>query len=164
MTDKPITQERILRILEGQAAKTDRLIASLDASECDRPARGDGWTVKEIVAHMASGHEGMLALAQGRIPGGVDLAVFDIHEYNEAQRRRSASMSLAEVLDWLQTARQQVRAYVEELDETEYAHIVSVPWLGENPRGQFLLFPALHEGGHRVEIEQWCDKREAPGQ
>lgn len=154
-TDRPMTRERILRILDSQAQKTAQAIAGLDEATLNRPARADGWTAKELLAHMASGHEGMLALAQGRIPGGFEWDSFNLDEYNEVQRRRASAMSLAEVLAWLDQARQATRAAIEQEDESRFGQMVSTPWMGDHPRGQLLVFPALHEGGHRVELEQW---------
>ena len=154
-TDKPITRERILRILDAQAEKTARAIAGLDEATLNLPARDDGWTAKEILAHMASGHEGMLALAQGRGPSEQVSGAFDLDAHNEAQRQRTHDLPLAEVLVLLDQARQKVRAYVEQVGETELNQIVSTPWMGDHPQGQFLIYPALHEGGHRAELEKW---------
>lgn len=152
MADKPITRQRILRILDSQAQKTAQAIAGLDEATLNRPARDDGWTAREILAHMASGHEGMLALAQGQAPAGHS---FDLDAYNEAQRQRAGGMSVAEVLAWLEAARGTVRAYVEQVDEAAYGEMVHTPWMGDHPLGQFLLYPALHEGSHRAELEAW---------
>ncbi len=162
-TEKPITRERILRILDAQAEKTARAIAGLDEAALDLPARDDGWTAKEILAHMASGHEGMLALAQSRIPvphvsGGPSeqaSGAFDLDAHNEAQRQRTRDLTLADVLALLDQARQRVRAYVEQVDEADLNQIVCTPWMGDHPKGQFLIYPALHEGGHRAELEKW---------
>ena len=161
MMDKPVTRERLLRILDGQAAKTEATIAGLDEATCDCPARPDGWTAKEVLGHMASGHQGMLALAQGGWMGGVDPGSFDLDRYNEEQRQRSHAMSLSDVLDWLRAARGEVRAYIEALGEAAYQEEVHTPWMGDHPRGKFLLFPALHEGGHRLELERWRASLEA---
>lgn len=154
-TEKPITRERILRILEAQAEKTARAIAGLDEATLNLPAREDGWTAKEILAHMASGHEGMLALAQGRGPSEQASGAFDLDAHNEAQRQRTHDLPLAEVLVLLDQARQKVRTYVEQVGEAELNQIVSTPWMGDHPQGQFLIYPALHEGGHRAELEKW---------
>ena len=154
-TDKPITRERILRILDTQAEKTTRAIAGLDEATLNLPARHDGWTAKEILAHMASGHEGMLALAQDRIPGEQGSGTFDLNAHNEAQRQRTRGLPLADVLVLLDQARQRVRAYIEQVDEAELNQIVCTPWMGDHPKGQFLIYPALHEGGHRAELEKW---------
>jgi len=155
MAEKPVTRERILRILDSQAQKTAQAIAGLDKATLNRPARDDGWTAKEILAHIASGHEGMLALAQGQAPAGQPFDRFDLDAYNEAQRQRAGGMSVAEVLAWLEAARGAVRAYVEQVDEAAYGQVVHTPWMGDHPLGQFLLYPALHEGGHRAELEAW---------
>ncbi len=155
MADKPITRERVLRILDSQAQKTAQVIAGLDEATLNLPARGDGWTAKEILAHMAAGHEGMLALAQGQAPAGWPFDGFDLDAYNEAQRQRACGLSVAEVLAWLEAARGAVRAFVEQVDEAAYGELVRTPWMGDHPLGQFLLYPALHEGGHRAELEAW---------
>jgi magnesium-transporting ATPase (P-type) len=154
-TDKPITRERILRILDTQAEKTARAIAGLDEATLSLPARDDGWTAKEILAHMASGHEGMLALAQDRIPSEQASGTLDLNAHNEAQRQRTRGLPLADVLVLLDQARQRVRAYIEQVDEAELNQIVCTPWMGDHPKGQFLIYPALHEGGHRAELEKW---------
>ena len=154
-TEKPITRERILRILDTQAGKTARSIAGLDEASLNLPARGDGWTAKEILAHMASGHDGMLALAQGRAPAVQAPGAFDLDAHNEAQRQRTRDLPLADVLAMLDQARQRVRTHVEQVDEAELNQIVCTPWMGDHPKGQFLIYPALHEGGHRAELEKW---------
>jgi len=97
----------------------------------------------------------MLALAQGRGPSEQVSGAFDLDAHNEAQRQRTHDLPLAEVLVLLDQARQKVRAYVEQVGETELNQIVSTPWMGDHPQGQFLIYPALHEGGHRAELEKW---------
>jgi len=154
-TDKPITRERILRILDTQADKTARAIAGLDEATLNLPARDDGWTAKEILAHIASGREGMLALAQDRITSEQASGTFDLNAHNEARRQRTRDLPLADVLVLLDQARQRVRAYIEQVDEAELNQIVCTPWMGDHPKGQFLIYPALHEGGHRAELEKW---------
>jgi uncharacterized damage-inducible protein DinB len=154
-TDKPITRERILRILNAQAEKTARAIAGLDEATLSLPARDDGWTAKEILAHMAWGHEAMLALAQNRVPSEQISGAFDLDAHNEAQRQRTRDLPLADVLVLLDQARQKVRAYVEQVDEADFNQMIHTPWMGDHPQGQFLIFPALHEGGHRAQLETW---------
>ena len=161
MSDKPITRERLLRILDAQAAKTTEVIAGLDNAALMQPARSDGWTAKEILAHMAWGYEGMLAVAEGQVPGGVDASTFDLDAFNEAQRQRVADLSVAQVLDWLGSARRRVRECIEQLDEARSGEVVHTPWMGDHPRAQFLMYPSLHEGGHRAELERWQASLEA---
>jgi uncharacterized damage-inducible protein DinB len=161
MSDKPITRDRLLRVLDGQATKTGAIIGGLDDAALMQPARDDGWTAKEILAHMAWGHEGMLACALGQVPGGLGASTFDLDGYNEAQRQRVADLSVADVLAWLEAARGRLRAYIDQLDEAHYGELVHTPWMGDHAMGQFLMFPALHEGGHRAQLEQWRASREA---
>jgi uncharacterized damage-inducible protein DinB len=162
MSDKPITPERLLRILDSQAQKTAHAIAGLDAAAFDEVARDDGWTARDVLGHIASGYEGLLALAQNRVPGELEPETFDLDIYNELRRHQARRLSLAELLDWLDAARRAMREYIEQCDEADYAGVVHVPWMGDHPRGQFLMFPALHEGGHRAQLEQWRAQREGP--
>jgi hypothetical protein len=104
---------------------------------------------------MAWAYEGFLAVALGRVPGGADAAAFDLDAFNDARRNEVAGMSVVEVLDWLHTARRHIRECIEQLDEACYGEAVHTPWMGDHLRGQFMMFPSLHEGGHRQELEQW---------
>jgi uncharacterized damage-inducible protein DinB len=162
MSDKPITPDLLLRILDGQAQKTARAIAGLDPAAFDEVAREDGWTAKDVLGHIASGYEGLLALAQGRVPGELDPGTFDLDAHNEMCRKQACGLSLAKVLSRLETARRAMRDYIEATDEDAYAEMVHIPWMGDHPRGQFLMFPALHEGGHRAQLEQWRSQRSGP--
>ena len=155
VSDTPITRERLLRILDGQAAKTRSVLAGLEEVQLLQPARDDGWTAVEILAHMAWGHEGMLACVLDQAPGGQDESAFDLDAYNEARRQAAADMPAAEVLAWLDEARGRVRALIEQVDEARYQEMVHTPWMGDHPLGQFLMFPALHEGGHRTQLAAW---------
>ncbi|HNS51463.1 MAG TPA: DinB family protein [Anaerolineae bacterium] len=161
MSDVPITRERLLRILDGQAAKTRIVIAGLDETQLSQPARQDGWTAKEVLAHMAWGHEGMLACVLGQAVPGQE-GPFDLDAFNEARRQQAASLSVAEVLAWLEEARGSVRALIEQLDEARYYDVIHTPWMGDHCLGQFLMFPALHEGGHRTELAAWRAAMETP--
>ncbi len=154
-SDKPITRERLLRILDDQAAKTARAIAGLDEATLNLPAREDGWTAKEILAHMIGAHDGFCLVAQGRLPGEYGGTAFDLNAYNEAQRVACRDLPVAEVLARLEAARGRMRAYIEQVDEAEFQQVVHTPWMGDHPKGQFLIYPALHEGGHRAELERW---------
>ena len=155
MGDAPITRERLLRILDGQAAKTRGVIAGMAEPQLAQPAREDGWTAKEVLAHMAWGYEGMLACALGQVVPGQTGAGFDLDAYNEARRQQVASLSAAEVLAWLEEARGRVRALIEQVDEARYQDVIHTPWMGDHLLGQFLMYPSLHEGGHRTEMAAW---------
>jgi uncharacterized damage-inducible protein DinB len=155
VSEKPITRERLLRILDGQAAKTAVVIAGLDEATLMQPARDDGWAARDILAHMAWAYEGFLAVGEGHVPGGLDPSTFNLDAFNEEQRRQVEHLSVAEVLEWLQSARRRIRECIEQLDEASYGEVVHTPWMGDHLRAQFMVFPALHEGGHRAELERW---------
>lgn len=160
-TDKPITRERLLRILDGQAAKTARTIADLDEATLNLPARPDGWTAKEILAHLIAAYEGFYLLVQGQVPDGMAGESFDLDAYNESRRLACRDVPVAEVLARLEAARGRIRAYIEQADESDYRQVIHTPWMGDHPQGQFLMYPALHEGGHRAELERWRAALEA---
>ena len=105
---------------------------------------------------MASGHEGLLALAQGRAPGGQSFEDFHLDAHNEAQRQRARALSPRRGAGLAGNGPgDDATHYIEQADEAEYGDLVRTPWMGDHAKGQFLMYPALHEGGHRAELEAW---------
>ena len=65
--------EAILSALGGQHAELDALLEPLDDAGWERPTRCEGWTVADVVLHLAQTDELALASAQGRFSEGLDV-------------------------------------------------------------------------------------------
>ena len=65
--------EQVLHALREQHAELDGLIDHLDAAGWQRPTRCEGWTVADVVLHLAQTDELALASAEGRYTDGLDV-------------------------------------------------------------------------------------------
>jgi uncharacterized protein (TIGR03086 family) len=70
----PTTSEPDIRELDARAVRaTLHLVAGVTRDDLDRPTPCAGWTLTDLLAHMAAQHRGFAAAAAG---GGADLAVW----------------------------------------------------------------------------------------
>jgi uncharacterized protein (TIGR03084 family) len=60
--------EAVLEALAAQQDELSTLLAGRDESEWQRPSPCEGWTVADVVLHMAQTNELSIASAQGRLP------------------------------------------------------------------------------------------------
>jgi uncharacterized protein (TIGR03084 family) len=65
--------QEVLDALRQQHAELAGLIEGLDAVGWQRPTRCDGWTVADVVLHLAQTDELALASARGRFAAGLDV-------------------------------------------------------------------------------------------
>lgn len=65
--------QAILTALDDQYSELAALLDPLDDADSQRPTRCDGWTVADVVLHLAQTDELALASAQGRFAEGLDL-------------------------------------------------------------------------------------------
>ena len=64
----------VLTALEEQHAELADLLDRLTADDWKRPTRCEGWTVADVVLHLAQTDELALASVQGRLGEGVSAA------------------------------------------------------------------------------------------
>lgn len=62
----------IVAALAEQQAELLGLLSPLDEPDWQRPSRCEGWTVADVVLHLAQSNELALASAQGRFPEAID--------------------------------------------------------------------------------------------
>jgi uncharacterized protein (TIGR03083 family) len=73
----PDMRSPAIQAAQRQAERTDRFIASLSTPELDKPTPCKGWLVRDVVAHMVAGGEGvrdtLQAVVDGQPTQGYDL-------------------------------------------------------------------------------------------
>jgi uncharacterized protein (TIGR03083 family) len=98
-----IERERLLGIAQAEREALGRTIQYTDPPAWDKPSRLDGWTLKDVVSHLAAS-EGVAAAAFGNEPapeveeflkGGGDLT---IDAFNDFTVRRRSDASIREVV------------------------------------------------------------------
>jgi len=65
--------QAILNALEEQHAELNALLDRLDDADWQRPTRCEGWTIADVVLHLAQTDELALASAQGHFADGLDM-------------------------------------------------------------------------------------------
>ncbi|MGD2105806.1 MAG: DinB family protein [Anaerolineae bacterium] len=90
------------------------------------------WTVRDLLAHLASAEESLLWVAQDVVSGGVGAPEgFDFEGYNASEQERLAKVLPAQLLRELREHRAETISWVEGLDESLLTVVGRHPALGE---------------------------------
>ena len=123
---------------------------------------GDGWTVKEILAHIAAWDRevvrGLDELLAGRRPAFVS---YREDEFNALTAQASRGKSLADVLAEVQDAHEQLISRVERLTDEQWQQPSPYQWSDQTPMTVASLFGYAYKGqthyaGHAAEIDEWA--------
>ena len=148
------TKENVLGALEGFQSAVEELVETLPQSEWERGVYENGWSAKQILAHMAStaGVAGfVLTLARtgpvvGRREGDSE---FDNDAFNAqqvtAREKKTVQALLNEIRDTLHRDMQVVMAAPDQLLASDY----EAPW-GEKGTVAYIITDSFqrHLGGH----------------
>lgn len=91
-----MTKREIEQHLKASRAELEALMASLSEADLARTSRAEAWTVKDLLAHLASAESGIHAVIQRIRKGDTQLrAGFDLNIWNQRQveKRRDAAVS-----------------------------------------------------------------------
>lgn len=155
----PDLADRKARLKHKMEEARQELVATLQSltpEQMDLPTRNEGWTVGQVVAHIASAEGGMEVIAQrilNREPNQREsMAEFDLNRFNDGRIRKRAGKTTADLIEELNTSRARTleivdRASAEELDLPGYH-----PSAGEiNLYGLFVVI-YRHERQHTTDI------------
>jgi uncharacterized protein (TIGR03084 family) len=106
--------EEILADLAAQHAELDGILGGLDDEGWARPSACEGWSVADVVVHLAQSDDGAVASVEGRLPeGGLGLArqgAANVDDWAERMVDSRRDMRPAEVLEWWRTTTAAMRA------------------------------------------------------
>jgi uncharacterized protein (TIGR03083 family) len=156
------TELRRADLIARFRADMARLLATV--SRIPEQQRGqvicDGWTVKEILAHIAAWDRevarGLDELLAGRCPGFVS---YREDEFNAQTTQAGRGKSLADVLTEVQDAHEQLISRVERLTDDQWQQPSAYQWSDQTPMTVASLFGYTYKGqthyaGHAAEIEE----------
>ena len=122
----------------------------------------DGWTAKEVLAHIAAWDRevarGLDELLAGRRPAFVS---YREDEFNAQTAQASRGKSLTDVLAEVQDAHEQLISRVERLTDDQWRQPSPYQWSDQAPMTIASLFGYTYKGethyaGHAAEIEEWA--------
>ena len=146
MSSETPTREQLLAAYAAEEAELTALLARIPDAAWQTIQREDGWTIHDIVCHIADGASGIPRLVlEGPPPAG-----FDLNTLNEQRRQQNCSLPRPEVEGRLKAGFAAARSAAEQAPELA----APGPFGPDRTVGQWLQIIALHSAGHRQEIEQ----------
>jgi len=159
---QPISVLGLIAKLNEERARLLAAVVDLSETEVTRPlpTSEGGWSVKDVLAHVAISEAANLTFARRivaednpvQIPP--DRGPFDLDRWNNSQVRRRQNLTWAQVQDDLAAARQDTLAFVAGLEEAQLDRRGIQAVFGEMTLGQLLKILYRHDRMHREEIEQ----------
>jgi uncharacterized protein (TIGR03083 family) len=94
-----VTKDGLLETVRGDRARFDAIVAGVSRDRLTEPILPGGWSVKDVLAHIAWGDREAIGVIRSRALVGSELWEIDQDARNEAVVRESRALSLDEVLD-----------------------------------------------------------------
>jgi uncharacterized protein (TIGR03083 family) len=159
MTTKMTTRAEILAALEREHQALEDVLAGLAPEQLTTPIRDDGWTIKDILAHIAAWESEMVTAlfhASRGLGGTPSLgkAVENMDAWNAQRHAENAGRSLDRILgDW-RGVRQALVQRLESWDDRTINQ--SVRWRPGRTFAELIEANSYgHEAEHREEIARW---------
>ncbi len=163
----PDTPAEIKTKLTTERAKLFESFANLPREIILRPFDGDGWSIKDLLAHIAMAESVNVKFAKLMVAKDVPLQLqefaaeypdfpgaFTLDKFNAWMTERWRAKSFEEIVEALQTTRADTLAWLETLTleqlERSGEHAV---WGKQSVRGMFRIL-VIHDKFHRGDIEQ----------
>jgi uncharacterized protein (TIGR03083 family) len=115
-----------------------------------------GWTIKEVLAHIAGWDEvatgALRAHAAGDVPKALDPPGID--DYNDVVVRRCEALSCDEVIQYWRRARRELKDTLIELPSERLNEPLLYPWGERGNAARIVAILAEHEKEHADEIRE----------
>jgi uncharacterized protein (TIGR03083 family) len=160
--DQPMTQAKFLETLKAARSEWEALLARVPKDRMSEPG-ADGWSVKDILAHVAWYEREMLAVARARALAGSDLWNKSLEERNAAIYEENRHRPLAEVLAEAEAMYRQLAPELEALTDED---LMDARRFREMP-AEWLPWQVLasntyeHYQEHIPQIQAWLEERAA---
>jgi uncharacterized protein (TIGR03084 family) len=116
--------QQICRDLAAEHADLDRVVASLEAADWDRPTPADGWSVRDQISHL--GYFDRTAVLAVRDPAAFARSVEQLVAGGvDASVEPGRAMTPCELLSWWRDGRGELLSALEPLDPS-----IRIPWYG----------------------------------
>ena len=162
MAETPVTQESLIEDLNLDRTCLMNLLSKLNGTEQQAPFTDEGWSVKDLLAHMAhwkmATHTLLVAYTHDQplppvVPSG--------DEANAAQHQIYATLSLADALAFWEESHTHLQHLVaDELTDERLSEEVRVPWDEHETDTLCALVEDMcaHDAEHTDTIEQYVKR------
>jgi len=151
MTSDPV--RAIIAKLEDDYQRLRETIAGVPETRLTSSSTGDGWSAREILAHLANAEREHREVAKAILDGRTfELANFDLDRWNQAGVARRARQDVRAILDDLEAEHRAMIAFAAALSPEELEKKGRHPALGELSVRKLLRIVGLHQRMHQREI------------
>lgn len=154
---KHLIHDHLIRTRE----ETLELIGQMDTHDWDHPVQTTegGWTVKQMLLHLATAESGQLRTAQAIAAGQLTVPDdFDLDRYNRRQIEKNQEKQPPEILFGMAESQQKLLAFLDTMSAEDLEK------RGKHGRGDVISLEQLfyrigeHEAEHTAEIKQALGK------
>ena len=161
-----VAKDQLLARIRDDRASFDRVLSVVPSSRLTDPVLPGGWSVKDVLAHIAWGDREAIRVIRSRAMAGSQLWALSEDERNAAVVRASRSQPLETVLVEYRDAFDSYVAALEDLreaDMNEPAHIEGLAERIPGWRPWRVLYDPNHYAEHRRTLEATFGKARSPG-
>lgn len=115
-------RSELVRFLKEARQETVALARSLSPKELKMPVHKDGWTVKDVISHVAAAEAALTATAL-RIAGGKGAASpgFDLHAANQRQVEKRRGQGLEDLLAEMEVSRTEMLRTMDNITDEQFS-------------------------------------------
>ncbi len=149
------------RLTQKITTARDRLLDTIEELTAEQMTRSpnEGWSIREILHHLAIGEEANVELAERALAGNpVAMDDFDMDAWNIEQVSQRAHRPAAEAIEELHRVREKTLTTLQSLSDENLAATLDHPGWGEMTIEQLFRALGTHDLLHRRDILKRIDR------
>jgi hypothetical protein len=153
-------QSALQRLAESRRA-LQAALAILPEQEWEHPGVEGKWSTWDVLAHIISWEETILAPLRAYSGGGAFTPeiIADHLAWNDAQERKWQSQPASSILQEMIRVRAEILTTVDTLPEDRWEPLLEAPWGDKGSLAQILSGLAWHEEEHTRSLVKWLQEK-----
>lgn len=153
------SEDALKRFSSSRQALFDT-IAGLSEAELTEPGVEGVWSIKDLLGHITAWEQKFLDPVASYAIGGPFKAevVSNLDAWNHAQSARRSSWTCAEIINEMETTRQEVLDLLNKLSTNQWEQSFLAPWGDDNTISEMISGLAWHEEEHTRSILKYRSK------
>lgn len=154
-------RRQLLALMAGERATLLEGLVGLDEDTLTGVEIFDGYTIRDLLAHIAAWdefHQERMALV---LAGRADeISPIELHDHNAALHQAHQAWSMSDSVKALLAARERFLETLAEAPDAALHQSVSIPWADTLPLRTWAVWRARHDAVHAADIVQWREGAE----
>jgi len=157
---------QLFELIERDHAWFDAIVARVPPERLDEPGLPGGWSVKDVLAHIAWGEREAAGAARARALVGSELWALPQDERNAIEREQSRAKTLEEVIDEYRVSHRALLSELDRMSDEELNEPSRMTGLAPTIPGWRpwrVLYDPRHYADHGRAIESWLQQVQGRG-